>query len=74
MELALGIFKKTRFLFALIAAAAAGVGIAMNNDKAILHAYMAGGKALWLQFLRKANFILLQRNNFYLTIMVVVKH
>ena len=28
---------------------------------------MAGGKALWLQFLRKANFILLQRNTFYLT-------
>ena len=39
-----------------------------------LHAYMAGGKALWLRFLRKAYFPLLQWNKFYLTIMVVVEH
>ena len=31
-------------------------------------------KAPWLQFLHKANFSLHQRNKFYLTIMVVVKH
>ena len=34
MELALGIFKKTRFLFALIAAGAAGVAIVTNNNTA----------------------------------------
>ena len=31
-------------------------------------------KALWLIVLHKANFSLQQRNKFYLTIMVVVKH
>ena len=30
-----------------------------------LYAYMVGGKALWLQFLHKANFSLLQRNNLF---------
>ena len=34
MELALGIFKKTRFLFALIAAGAGGVAIVANNNTA----------------------------------------
>ena len=34
------------------------------NATAILYAYLAGGKALWLQFLCKANFSLLQRNKF----------
>ena len=39
-----------------------------------LYAYMAGGGYMVDMFLRKANFSLLQRNKFYLTIMVVVKH
>ena len=41
--------------------------------QAILYAYLAGGK-LYGYSLRKANFSLLQRNKFYLTIMVVVEH
>ena len=36
-----------------------------------LHAYMAGGGSMVIWFLRKANFSLLQRNIFYLHIMVV---
>ena len=38
-----------------------------------LHAYMAGGGSM-VTVLRKANFSLQQRNTFYLSIMVVVKH
>ena len=47
-----------------------------SNDriKLSLYVYMAGGGCMVDMFLRKANFSLLQRNKFYLTIMVVVKH
>ena len=45
----------------------------MNRIMLSLHAYLAGGK-LYGYSLRKANFPLQQRNKFYLTIMVVVKH
>ena len=46
----------------------------MNRINAITTCIYGWWKALWLQFLHKANFFLQQRNTFYLTIMVVVKH
>ena len=46
----------------------------MNRINAITTCIYGWWKALWLTFLHKANFSLQQRNKFYLTIMVVVKH
>ena len=46
----------------------------MNSIIAITTCIYGWWKALWLQFLHKAKFSLLQRNKFYLNIMVVVKH
>ena len=46
----------------------------MNNDKAILYAYMAGGKALWLQFCEKPIFPYNKGIAFNLTIMVVEQY
>ena len=46
----------------------------MNILNAITTCMYGWWKALWLQFLHKANFSLQQRNKFCLTIMVVVKH
>ena len=70
MELALGIFKKTRFLFALIAAAAAGVGIAMNNDKAyvvctIFIALTIAADATVMVLSRKLNIPIKYRENYF---------
>ena len=70
LELALGIFKKTRFLFALIAAAAAGVGIAMNNDKAyvvciIFIALTIASDATVMVLSRKLNIPIKYRENYF---------
>ena len=70
MELALGIFKKTRFLFALIAAAAAGVGIAMNNDKSyvvciIFSALTIASDATVMVLSRKLNIPIKYRENYF---------
>ena len=70
MELALGIFKKTRFLFALIAAAAAGVGIAMNNDNAyavciIFIALTIASDATEMVLSRKLNIPIKYRENYF---------
>ena len=47
--------------------------VEQEQNNAITTCIFGWWKALWLQFLRKANFSLLQRNTIYLTIMVVVK-
>lgn len=70
MELALGIFKKTRFLFALIAAAAAGVGMAMNNNTAyiiciIFIALTIAADATVMVLSRKLNIPIKYRENYF---------
>ena len=44
----------------------------LNNGYHYMHIWLV--ESSMVTVLRKANFILLQRNKFYLTIMVVVKH
>ena len=46
----------------------------MNNGYHYMHIWLVEKLYGYKVFLRKANFSLLQRNKFYLTIMVVVKH
>lgn len=70
MELALRIFKKTRFLFALIAAAAAGVGMAMKNDAAyvvciIFIALTIAADATVMVLSRKLNIPIKYRENYF---------
>ena len=70
MELALGIFKKTRFLFALIAAAAGGVGMAMKNDTAyvvciIFIALTIAADATVMVLSRKLNIPIKYRENYF---------
>ena len=45
----------------------------MNKDYHYMHIWLVE-KLYGYKVLRKANFSLLQRNKFYLTIMVVVEH
>ena len=67
MELALGIFKKTRFL---IAAAAGGVGMAMKNDTAyvvciIFIALTIAADATVMVLSRKLNIPIKYRENYF---------
>lgn len=70
MELALGIFKKTRFLFALIAAGAAGVAIVTNNNMAyviciIFIALTIASDATVMVLSRKLNIPIKYRENYF---------
>ena len=68
MELALGIFKKTRFLFALIAAGAGGVAIATNNNTAYVICIIAltiASDATVMVLSRKLNIPIKYRENYF---------
>ena len=69
LELALGIFKRTRFLFALIAAGAAGVAIVTNNNTAyviciIFIALTIASDATVMVLSRKLNIPIKYRENY----------
>mgnify|MGYP000543250755 CR=1 FL=1 len=70
MELALGIFKKTRFLFALIAAGAAGGGKVGKKKKAfficiIFIALTIASDATVMVLSRKLNIPIKYRENYF---------